>query len=269
MHRLLVWTGKGGTGKTTTVSNLGPELARLGYSVLMVGADPQGDLESTFGIDEDNREVVRLEQLLEGGGGDPTSAPIEIPIDGAEGRLRLLACSSDLAAAAAGIARRGYRDVDRILEAFVDDTDLVLLDTQGSLSPLSHAAARAADSVLFCMEPGWYEYRALGRRLAELETIKREEGCVIAPLGVFFVRVDGRSRGMREYREHFGDAEAFGGDPLYVFAAHSRQQSSVRDHPRLARPTVLAEPASNVAADYRALAAELVERIATVGQATS
>ena len=68
---------------------------------------------------------------------------------------------------------------------------------------------------------------------------------------------------MREYREHFSDADAFGGDALYVFAAHTRQQSSVRDHPRLARPTVLAEPASNVAADYRAVAAELAQRIAT------
>jgi chromosome partitioning protein len=263
MHRTLVWTGKGGTGKTTTVANLGPELARVGYSVLMAGFDPQGDLESTFGIDEDDRDVVRVEQLL-AGEGDPLAAAVDIPVDGAAGRLRLLACSSDLQAAAPEVARRGYVDLDRILETFAGDTDLVLIDTQGALSALSHAAARAADTVLFAMEPGWYEYRALGRRLAELETMKREEGYAIAALGVFFVRVAERSRGMREYREHFQDADAFGGDPLYVFASHTRQQSSVRDHPRLAKPTVMAEPASNVAADYRALAAELVERLAAM-----
>ena len=265
MHRTLVWTGKGGTGKTTTVANTGPELARLGYSVLMVGFDPQADLESTFGIDEDDRDVIRVEQLL-AGGIDPADAPIEIAVDDAAGRLRLLACSSDLHAATAAVARRGYQDLDRILSAFVDDVDLALIDTQGAMSPLSHTAARAADTVLFCMEPGFYEYRALGRRLAELESIEREEGWTIAPLGVLFIRAAERSRHMREYRAHFQDEDAFGGESLYVFEAHTRQQNSVRDHPRLAQPTVLAEPASNVAADYRAFAAELVERIAATAQ---
>lgn len=268
MHRTLVWTSKGGTGKTTTVANLGPELAALGYHVLMVGFDPQGDLESTFGIDDDDADVVRVEQLL-GGGIDPRSAAIDLAatnahvslaLDRGEGTLRLLAASSDLNAATAAVARRRFEDLDRILEAF-DDVDLALIDTQGAFSPLSHTAARAADSVLFTMEPGFYEYRALARRLGELEELEREEGWATTALGVLFVRTATRSRHMREYRTHFEDPEAFGADPLYVFEAHVRQQASVRDHPRLALPTVLAEPTSNVATDYRAVAAELAQRI--------
>jgi cellulose biosynthesis protein BcsQ len=264
MHRTLIWTSKGGTGKTTTVANLGPELARLGYRVLMAGFDPQGDLEATFGIADDDPDVLRVEQLL-AGGIDPLSAAVPIDLDGLgeTGSLKLLASSSDLSAAPPAVARRNFQDLDRILDAFEDHVDLVLIDTQGAFSPLSHTAARAADSVLFTMEPGFYEYRALARRLADLEDLEREENWTIAALGVLFVRTDARSRHMREYREHFSDADAFGGDPLYVFEAHTRQQSSVRDHPRLAMPTVLAEPASNVAADYRDVAVELVERIAT------
>ena len=261
MHRTLVWTSKGGTGKTTTVANTAPELARLGYRVLMVGFDPQGDLEATFGIDDVDPDVVRVEQLL-AGGIDPRSAAVAIELDDVgEGSLRLLASSSDLSAATTVVARRNFEDLDRILDAF-DDVDIALIDTQGAFSAISHTAARAADSVLFTMEPGFYEYRALAKRLADLEELERDEGWTITPLGVLFVRTDGRSRHMREYREHFGDAEAFGGDPLYVFDAHTRQQSSVRDHPRLGRPTVLVEPASHVATDYRAFAAELVQRIA-------
>jgi chromosome partitioning protein len=263
MHRTLIWTGKGGTGKTTTVSNVGPELARLGYRVLMVGFDPQGDLETTYGIADDDPDVLRVEQLL-AGGIDPHAAAIAIALDevGEGGSLHLLPSSSDLNAATAGVARRNFQDLDRLLEAFTDDVDIALIDTQGALTPLSHTAARAADSVLFTMEPGFFEYTALTKRLAELEDLEREDGWSITPLGVLFVRTDPRSKHMREYREHFTDPDAFGGDPLYVFEAHTRQQSSVRDHPRMARPTVLADPGSHVAQDYRAFAHELAGRIA-------
>jgi cellulose biosynthesis protein BcsQ len=276
VYRLLVWTSKGGTGKTTTVANTAPELVRLGYRVLMVGFDPQADLESTFGIEEDTESVTRIEQLLDGGG-DPLSAALDIEVPtlprrvgrrrrDAGGHLRLLACSSQLLSHTADIARRGYEDLEHLLEAFDTQADLALIDTQGALTPISHTAARAADGALFVGEPGYYEFRALASRLAELEELRREEGLEIAPIGLLFVRCSARSKQMREYREHYEDPEASGGEPLYVFQAHTRQQSSVRDHPRIRRPTVIVEPDSHVAQDYRAFAAELVDRLAVIAK---
>ena len=46
---------KGGVGKTVTCVNLGIDLAREGYKVLMIDADPQGSLTISLGCDEPDR----------------------------------------------------------------------------------------------------------------------------------------------------------------------------------------------------------------------
>jgi chromosome partitioning protein len=264
MLRLLVWTGKGGTGKTTTVNNLAAVLAGFGLRVLILGFDPSGDCESTWGIDEDDSGPTRVETLL-ANGGDPREAAIELPLpEDAKrgGRLRLLACSSQLDALTESI-KTDFGVVRRLVDSFEGEIDIVLIDAQGTLTPLSHAAARAADSVLFTMEPGFYEFRAIDRRLAEMDLMAEQEGWRVDTLGVLFVRTAHRSRDMRELRAHLEDSDGFG---LYVFNAHTRQQSSVRSDPRSGAPTVMVAPRSNVADDYRAVGRELLALLKTRGE---
>ena len=55
---------KGGTAKTTTTLNLGIGLAHQGRKVLLVDADPQGDLTTALGWnDADNLPITLATQM--------------------------------------------------------------------------------------------------------------------------------------------------------------------------------------------------------------
>ena len=55
---------KGGTGKTTTTVNLGIGLVNKGKKVLLVDADPQGDLTTSLGwTDQDSLPATLSTQM--------------------------------------------------------------------------------------------------------------------------------------------------------------------------------------------------------------
>ena len=61
---IVVTSGKGGVGKTTTTSNLGIGLAKRGKRVLLIDADAQGSLTASLGFREPDHLDITFATIL-------------------------------------------------------------------------------------------------------------------------------------------------------------------------------------------------------------
>ena len=149
---------KGGVAKTTTTLNLGVAFKEMGYRVLLVDLDPQGNLTMSQGLNPDTIETSMFDVLVR-------KIPITDVIERRE--VDLAVASIDLAGAelalAALIGRE--RSLEKALVEVRDRYDFILIDTPPSLGLLTINAFVAATGVIV---PVQCEYLAL-RGLVQLE----------------------------------------------------------------------------------------------------
>lgn len=140
---------KGGTGKTTTTVNLGVGLANAGKKVLLVDADPQGDLTTSLGwTDPDNLPVTlsdQLERIIRDG-----------PVNVYDGILHhqegvdLVPANIELSGVEVSLVNAMSREftMKSYLNDLKRDYDYILIDCMPSLGMLTINALAASDSVI-------------------------------------------------------------------------------------------------------------------------
>ena len=121
---------KGGVGKTTTCTNLGAALARMGQRVLMIDLDPQAHLSLSLGIDPDRIEKSMYDLLA-----DPaTTADQVVQPVGDDGRLSILPAEVNLAGVEAELADKV---VTGAAQAVLKQKVAMLLGPRSGVSSLS------------------------------------------------------------------------------------------------------------------------------------
>lgn len=159
---------KGGTGKSTTASNVVACAAMMGYRTLVIDGDPQSSLSSLFGVDWIKQEVTHVGELMRRA--NTKNEPVHIreaviPIYG-DGMLDLIAADISMASADGWMMQLLTREQAfvRLLEREIDffsQYDVIVIDSAPSSSLLTTAFMVASKTILAVIMPEGQSLKAL------------------------------------------------------------------------------------------------------------
>ena len=186
---------KGGVGKTTTTVNLGVGLAMQGKKVLLIDADPQGDLTTCLGWkDTDNLGITlatKLTDVINETMNDPTVGILhhDEGVDLVPANLELSAMEFNLVnAMSRETALRNY------LSEVKDKYDYILIDCMPSLGMMTFNALCSADSVIIPTTPEFLSAKGLEQLLGTINRVKRRINPDLKIDGILITMVDNRTR---------------------------------------------------------------------------
>src|SRR3546814_18149289 len=93
MNRIAVANQKGGVGKTTTAINIATALSAVGWRVLLVDLDPQGNASTGLGVDQKQREITSYDVMMGNATVDQVVVSTKLP------RLDIVPATQDLSGA--------------------------------------------------------------------------------------------------------------------------------------------------------------------------
>ena len=234
---------KGGVGKTTTAVNLGAALAELGYRVLLVDLDPQGNATTGVGVNARNLQHSIYDVLL-------ADLPMEDCIEATAVRNLFVAPALiDLAGAEIELVPAFSRELRlrRAIERMDGDFDYIIIDCPPSLGLLTVNGLAAATEVVVPIQCEYYALEGLGQLMRNVQLVQRNLNPRLDLSTIILTMYDARTKladqVAKEVRRHFGakvcrnivprtvrlsEAPSFG-QPIIVFDSTSRGALAYRE----------------------------------------
>lgn len=241
---------KGGSGKTTTTVNLAAALGEQGRRVLVVDLDPQASASLWLGAGDGSGGLYEvfsgngeLESLVQ-----PASAP---GVDVVAGTARL----ADLERNGAN-PHQGETVLRRKLAGLKPGAwDYVLIDCPPMLGMLTTNALAAARELIVPVEAHVMALQGLARLVETVDAMKARVNPDLTLTGIVACRVRGGVLHPREVvqqlRTRFGKV---------VYNVVIRENVRLAESPSFGQPITLYDTRSAGAADYRALAREVLQQ---------
>ena len=239
---------KGGVGKTTTAVNLGAALAEIGFRVLVVDLDPQGNATTGLGIDARTFELSMYDVIMRDTELEDAIEPTSMK------NLFVAPATIDLAGAEIELVPSFSRELKlrKALETVIDDFDFILVDCPPSLGLITINGLAAATEVLVPIQCEYYALEGLGQLLRNVDLVQKNLNPQLEVSAIVLVMYDARTKlsdqVANEVREHFGDTVCRMVVPRTV---------RLSEAPSFGQPIITFDPSSRGAIAYRELAKEV------------
>lgn len=243
-----VINNKGGTGKTTTVLNLGAALAKKKKKVLLIDLDSQCNLTTAFGADSHNEGVGDL--LI----GKASINDVILK----NGKLSLIPASEKLLDYEFQLNNEPGREymLREQLEKVSGDFDFILIDCPPSLGTLSTNSLVAAHHFIVPMQAENFAFIGLDRIMLISEKVKKRMNPNLDLAGILFVKLDPRTKFSQAVIQSLTDNQNFSGK---LFNTYIRQDISLMESGAFKQTVFDYAPKSRGAEDYSELAKEILK----------
>jgi chromosome partitioning protein len=262
MRIIALMNQKGGVGKTTTTVNLGAALAEMGKRVCLVDMDPQAHLTINYGLEPSPEQASLYDVLVNDRG-------FLEAVHSVADNIAVVPSSIDLAGAEVELVPILGRELifKKRLEAAVHDFDYILLDCPPSLGLLTINALAAANEVIIPMLPHFLALQGVAKLLETVQMVNRRMNPKLRVSGIVLTMYDAQTRLsgeiVGELRQFVAsaDGKALPWAGAKIFDSRIRRNIKLAESPSFGQHILQYESSSNGAADYRALATEVVEMI--------
>lgn len=184
---------KGGVGKTTTTINLGKALVKLGFKVLLVDMDSQGNLSQSLGIDNPEKQVVNA--LLKNE---------ELPVVVIDENYHLSPSDLELAYADLELVQAvgGVNQLKNKLNPLRELYDYILIDCPPALNIFTNSALVASNGCLVTLQPEVSAMKGVNNLFERISQVRERINPELVVEGIVLTMVDKRLKVHRDMIEY-------------------------------------------------------------------